>query len=228
MATLGLGPTRTPQVLADLRWRQDVASSAAPSRAWSTRDIVVTAALAVAIGISFIVFDWVYIVGQSMLGGIAQAVLEGLWLLGALLVPYIVRRPGSAIAGELIASLVEASFNPFGIIVIVAGILEGVGAEIVFVLSGYRRINRTVMVLAGAFDAFLFFVVWISWRQGYVAIGDGGLVFKQLPIVVLTYLVVETISGGLAGLLAKAIGDALVPTGVLDGFAIAAGRTGDL
>ncbi len=201
--------------------------SPAPTRRWSTRDIVVTAALAVATGISFIVYDWVYVVGQSLLGGIAQAVLEGLWLLGALLVPYIVRRPGSAIVGELVASLVEASFNPFGIVVIVSGILEGVGAEVVFLLSGYRRINRTVMVIAGAFDAFLFFVVWISWRQGYVAFADGGLVFKQAPLVVLTYLVVETISGGLAGLLAKAIGDALVPTGVLDGFLIAAGRKQD-
>src|SRR5258707_8420591 len=109
-----------------------MALSKAGSRSWSTRDIVVTAALAVATGISFIVFDWVYIVGQSLVGGIAQSILEGLWLLGALLVPYIIRRPGSAMAGELIASLVESSFNPFGITVIVAGLLEGIGAELVF------------------------------------------------------------------------------------------------
>ncbi len=194
---------------------------------WSTRDIVVTAALAVATGISFIVFDWVYIVGQSLVGGLAQSILEGLWLLGALLVPYIVRRPGSAIAGELIASLVESSFNPFGITVIISGLLEGVGAEVIFLLTGYKRFDRKTMALAGAFDAFLFFVVWISWRQGYVAF-DGGLVLKQAPEVIALYLVVETISGAAAGLLAKAIGDALVPTGVLDGFAIAAGRQVDV
>ena len=53
-------------------------SSVAPvSRSWSTRDIVVTAALAVATGISFIVFDWVYIVGQSLVGGIALGVGGG-------------------------------------------------------------------------------------------------------------------------------------------------------
>jgi energy-coupling factor transport system substrate-specific component len=205
-----------------------VASSAVHSRPWSTRDIVVTAALAVATGISFIVFDWVYLVGQSLVGGIAQSAMEGLWLLGALLVPYIIRRPGSALAGELIASLVESSFNPFGITVIVAGLLEGIGAEIVFLLTGYKRFDRKVMVIAGAFDALLFFVVWISWRQGYVAFGDGGLVLRQAPVVVLLYVVVETISGGVAGWLAKAIGDALVPTGVLDGFAIAAHRTRDV
>lgn len=205
-----------------------MASSGVLSRSWSTRDIVVTAALAVATGISFIVFDWVYLVGTSLFGGIVQAAMEGLWLLGALLVPYIIRRPGSALAGELIASLVESSFNPFGIIVIVSGLLEGVGAEMVFLLTRYKRFDRKLMVIAGAFDAFLFFVVWISWRQGYVAFADGGLVLKQAPVVVLLYLVVETISGGVAGLLAKAIGDALVPTGVLDGFAIAANRAQDV
>jgi energy-coupling factor transport system substrate-specific component len=205
-----------------------MALSGAGSRSWSTRDIVVTAALAVATGISFIVFDWVYIVGQSLVGGIAQSILEGLWLLGALLVPYIIRRPGSALAGELIASLVESSFNPFGITVIVSGLLEGIGAELVFLSTGYKRFDRTIMVIAGAFDAFLFFVVWISWRQGYVALDGGALVLKQAPAVVLLYLVVETISGGVAGLLAKAIGDALIPTGVLDGFAIAARRKEDI
>jgi energy-coupling factor transport system substrate-specific component len=193
------------------------------SRGWSTRDIVVTAALAVATGISFIVFDWIYLVGQSVLGNVAQAVMEGLWLLGALLVPYIVRRPGSALFGELVASLVEASFNPFGVTVLIAGLIEGLGAEVVFLLTGYRRFTWVVMALAGAFDALVFFVLWWSWRGGMIAL-SGGLVFKQAPALVATYLVVEVLSGAAAGCLAKIIGDALVPTGVLDGFPIAADR----
>jgi len=205
-----------------------VAFSAARSPSWSTRDIVVTAALAVATGISFIVFDWIYIVGQSVLGNIAQSVMEGFWLLGALLVPYIVRRPGSALFGELVAALVEASFNPFGIIVVVGGLIEGLGAEVVFLLTGYRRFTWMVMAFAGAFDALVFFVVWWSWRGGYVALGPGGVVLKQAPALVLTYLVVEVLSGAVAGCLAKIVGDALVPTGALDGLPIAAHRTSDV
>lgn len=199
-------------------------SHRAASRGWTTRDIVVTAALAVATGISFIVFDWIFIVGQSVLGNLAQAVLEGLWLLGALLVPYIVRRPGSALFGELVASLVEASFNPFGITVLIAGLIEGLGAEIVFLLTGYRRFTWLVMAVAGGFDALVFFVTWWSWRGGMIAFGAGGIVFKQAPALVLTYLIVEVLSGAVAGCLAKVIGDALVPTGALDGFPVAAGR----
>jgi energy-coupling factor transport system substrate-specific component len=203
----------------------EMGSVSGRSAAWSTRDIVVTAALAVATGISFIVFDWVYIVGQGLFGNIAQALLEGLWLLGALLVPYVVRRPGSAIFGELVASLVEASFNPFGITVLLAGVIEGIGAEIVFLLTGYRRFTWAVMALAGAVDALVFFVLWWSWRGGFVAIGAGGVALKQAPAIVAISLVVEVLSGAAAGCLAKVIGDALVPTGVLDGFPVAERRT---
>jgi energy-coupling factor transport system substrate-specific component len=195
------------------------------SPAWSTRDIVVTAAVSVATGISFIVFDWIFIAGQSLFGSVAQSIMEGFWLLGALLVPYIVRRPGSALFGELVASIVEASFNPFGVTVFIAGLIEGLGAEVVFLATGYRRFNWLVMAFAGAFDALVFFVLWYSWRGGYVVLGPGGIAFKQAPALVLTYLVIEMISGAAAGCLAKIVGDALVPTGALDGFAIARNRS---
>lgn len=199
-------------------------SRALNSRSWSTRDIVVTAALAVAVGISFIVYDWIYVVAQSILGPIAQSIAEGFWLLGALLVPYVVRRPGSALFGEVIAAVVEASFNPFGITVILAGLLEGAGAEIVFLSTRYRRFSWKVMAIAGGFDALFFFWTRVAWTSGYVALDAGSLVFKLAPATVIAFMVLEVISGGLAGWLAKVVGDALVPTGVLDGFAIAAQR----
>lgn len=205
-----------------------MASSALRSRSWSTRDIVVTAALAVATGISFIVFDWIYLVGTSVFGPIFQSIMEGLWLLGALLVPYIVRRPGSALFGEFVASLVEASFNPFGIGVIIAGLLEGVGAEVIFLLTGYKRFDWKIMAIAGGFDALFFFWTRIAWTSGYLTLNAGLPVFKLAPVIVAIYMVVEVISGGLAGWLGKAIGDALVPTGALDGFPIAENRQQDI
>lgn len=197
------------------------------SQSWATRDIVVTAALAVACGVSFIVVDWIYLVASGLFGQITQPVFEGLWLTGALIVPYVVRRPGAALFGELVASVVEASFNPFGVTVIITGLLEGLGAEIVFALTGYRRFSWQVMALAGAFDAFLFFVVWQSWRSGYVAL-NSGVQFKMAPLLIVGYLAVEVLSGAVAGRLSKSVGDALVPTGVLDGFPIAANRTQEI
>lgn len=197
------------------------------SQSWSTRDIVVTAALAVACGVSFIIVDWIYVVASGLFGQITQPIFEGLWLTGALIVPYVVRRPGAALFGELVASIVEASFNPFGLTVIIAGLLEGLGAEIIFALTGYKRFSWQVMALAGAFDAFLFFIVWQSWRSGYILL-SGGIQLKMAPILILGYLVVEVLSGAVAGWLSKGVGDALVPTGVLDGFPIAANRTQEI
>lgn len=193
-----------------------VSSAGIASRAWSTRDIVVTAALAVASGIAFILFDWFYTVVQGIGGNFVGNALAGFWLVGGLLVPYIVRKPGSALFGELVASLVEASFNPWGAIVIISGLLEGVGSEVVFLATGYRRFSAKVMFIAGSFGAAVFFVTQPLWTQGYYKL--------DLPVII-AYFILRTLSGGvLAGLLGKGIGDALVPTGVLDSFAIASGR----
>lgn len=195
-------------------------STATHSRAWSTRDIVVTAAVAVASGIAFILFDWFYSIVQGIGGNFVGNALAGFWLIGGLLVPYIVRKPGSALFGELVASLVEASFNPWGAIVIVSGLLEGVGAEVVFLATGYRNFSAKLMATAGAFSAALFFVTQPLWTQGYYKL--------EIPTIV-AFFVLRVLSGAiLSGLLAKAIGDALVPTGVLDGFPVAEGRQAEV
>lgn len=196
--------------------RISVQTSATTSWHWSTRDIVVTAALAVASGIAFIVFDWFWSVAHAAGGPFVGEALAGFWLIGGLLVPYIVRKPGSALFGELVAALVEASFNPWGAVVILSGFLEGLGSEVIFLATGYRRFDARLMALAGGFGAAFFFITQPLWTQGY---------YKLNPAVVLTYFILHTISGAvLAGLLGKGVGDALVPTGVLDGFAIAKGR----
>ncbi len=191
-------------------------ATARPTRAWTTRDIVVTAALAVACGIAFILFDWFYSVAQGIGGNFVGNALAGFWLIGGLLVPYVVRKPGSALFGELVASLVEASFNPWGAIVIVAGLLEGLGSEAVFLATGYRNFSAKLMATAGAAGAGVFFVTQPLWTQGY---------YRLDLVTIVAYFVLRVLSGAiLAGLLGKAIGDALVPTGVLDSFPIAEGR----
>jgi energy-coupling factor transport system permease protein len=120
----------------------------------------------------------------------------------------------------LVAALVESSFNPWGATVILSGLLEGVGSEAVFLATGYRRFSAPWMAAAGAIGAAFFFVTQPLWTQGYYKL--------SLPIII-AYFVLRTISGAvLAGLLGKGVADALVPTGVLDGFAIARGRVREI
>jgi energy-coupling factor transport system substrate-specific component len=72
------------------------------------------------------------------------------------------------------------------------------------------------MAFAGGFGAAVFFVTQPLWTQGY---------YKLEFSTIAAYFVLRVVSGAvLAGLLAKGIGDALVPTGVLDSFPIAEGH----
>lgn len=177
---------------------------------WSTRDIVVAAALAVAVGMLFVAWSWAYQL-LSLVPAPFNAWAVGFWMLGGTLVPYIIRRPGAAFMGEMVAALVEAPLVPWGITTLVSGLVQGLPAEASFALTGYRRWGLVVLMRAGAFAALGGFL------QEYYPYG----VSEQLLAVQIGGVVLRMVGGAvLAGLLAKLIGDALAETGVLEGLAI--------
>lgn len=117
----------------------------ASSNAWRTRDIVVAAVLAVAFG----VFFWAFGVAWSALGvlGPAQNVLYGLWLLPAIVVPLIVRKPGAALFAETVAAALSALLGAqWGLDTLLSGVMQGAAAELVFALVRYRRYDVPVVV----------------------------------------------------------------------------------
>jgi energy-coupling factor transport system substrate-specific component len=63
----------------------------------------------------------------------------------------IVRRPGAALFGELVAAVVSALLGSYwGLDTLLSGLLQGAGAEIVFLVTMYRAWNPLVAVLAAA------------------------------------------------------------------------------
>lgn len=183
---------------------------------WTTRDIVVAAALAVAVGLVWVGWTWLWYWAQALFGQPAREFLGGFWIIGGVLVPYIIRKPGAAIVGEFVAALVELPLTPFGAIVLLAALIEGAGSELVFFLTRYRVWNTLVLFLAGCSGAAVFFVTYVYWVQGYGRFGLGAVAL---------YFALRTLGGGvLAGLGARLLGDALAATGVLEGFAIARER----
>ena len=51
-------------------------------------------------------------------------------MMGGLLVPYVVRRPGAAFFGEVVAAFVSMALgNQWGILTMASGLVQGVGAE---------------------------------------------------------------------------------------------------
>lgn len=186
---------------------------------WRVVDIVVASVIAVAVGVIF--FAWS--AGYSGIAAVTAAFppLAGLytggWLIAGVLGGLIIRKPGAAIYCEVLAAAVSALIGTqFGVLVLVSGLIQGIGAELVFALFLYRRWNIGVALLAGLGAGL---ALAISENIMYNALWT--LDYK------LMYGVFAAISGVvLAGLLPWLATRGLAKTGALSAFA--AGRTADV
>lgn len=178
---------------------------------WRTVDIVLGAALAVAFGAVFQAWNLLWTAVSPAFVGVPplQGFMYGVWLLPAVLVPLVIRRPGAALLGEGVAAVASALFGaPWGLLTIVYGLMQGGAAELVFAMGLYRRWGLSISLLAGAAAGaaavLLDLVVYYpSWAAGYQAL-YAALVIPSAAIV-----------AGLGGWL---LVRALVRTGVLSAF----------
>ena len=118
---------------------------------WRVVDIVVVAALGVAFGVVF--WQWNVLWGAVFTGAVNPLayLVSGVWLMPAVLGALIIRKPGAALAAEVIAAAVSALFGSlWGIDAILSGAIQGAGAEIVFAATLYRSFGLTTALLAGA------------------------------------------------------------------------------
>ncbi|MBE0009157.1 hypothetical protein DXT87_05065 [Arthrobacter sp. AET 35A] len=182
-------------------------------------DIVVASVVAVAVGVVF--FAWS--AGYTGISAITSAFppLAGLytggWLIAGVLGGLIIRKPGAAIYCEVLAAAVSALLGTqFGLTTLLSGAIQGLGAELIFLLFLYRKWNLGVALLAGLgaglalaiSENILYNALWaFEWQLMYV-------VFASISGVVI------------AGLLSWLAVRGLAKTGVLSAFA--AGRTADV
>lgn len=182
---------------------------------WRTVDIVLGAALAVAFGAVFQAWNLLWYAVSPAFVGVPplQGFMYGVWLLPAVLVPLVIRRPGAALLGEGVAAVASALFGaPWGLLTIVYGLMQGGAAELVFAMGLYRRWGIGIALLAGAAAGaaavLLDLVVYYpSWAADYQIV-YAALVIPSAAIV-----------AGFGGWL---LVRALARTGVLGAFA--AGR----
>ena len=125
--------------------------------AWRPRDIVLASVVGVVSGGLFALWNIVNVPILEPLGALLpgfQALGHGVWLLGGLLTALIVRRPGAALYGEVLAATVSALIGTqWGVMTLVYGVVQGLGAEIVFALFAYRVWNAAAAIAAGALSA---------------------------------------------------------------------------
>ncbi|WP_197379719.1 ECF transporter S component [Mycolicibacterium mengxianglii] len=121
---------------------------------WRVVDIVVASVLAVAAGLVFVMWNIasnpVSAPLSALLPGL-QALLGGGWLFAGVLTALVIRKPGAALYGELVAASVSALVgNQWGVLTLESGLVQGLAAELVFAVFWYRVWNLPVAVLSGA------------------------------------------------------------------------------
>ncbi|NUU31531.1 ECF transporter S component [Arthrobacter sp. C9C5] len=182
---------------------------------WRVVDIVVAALIAVAGGVIF----WAWSQGSNLVSVPLNAVyppLTGLyaggWMIPAVLGMLVIRKPGAALFCEAVAATGELIMgSQYGTTVLISGILQGLGAELIFAAFLYKKFNLPVSLLAGA-GAGLFcglndsFLPW-GWNIAYET-GD------KLAYIVFCAISGAVIAGGLSWLATRG----LAKTGVLASF----------
>src|ERR1700716_3173703 len=124
--------------------------------AWRTVDIVVAAVIAVAFGVVFWAWNALWATTAPAFAALpaAQYLISGVWLIPAVLGGLIIRKPGAALFCELLAAITSALIgSQWGLDTVVSGVVQGGGAEIVFLLVRYRNWGLGVAVLAGLASA---------------------------------------------------------------------------
>jgi energy-coupling factor transport system substrate-specific component len=185
------------------------------SRRWRVVDIVVASVIGVASGLIFLLWNIAYrgpsAILEPLLPGL-QGLLDGPWLFAGVLGALIIRKPGAAVYTELVAAAVSALTligNTWGaFLTLEAGLIQGLGAELIFLLFFYRRWSLPVAILAGMGAALAGGINnLLVWYAG----ADIRFVIVYLISTVISGAVV---AGGLSWLLARG----LARTGALDRF----------
>ncbi|MGZ8705407.1 MAG: ECF transporter S component [Aeromicrobium sp.] len=182
--------------------------------AYRTIDLVTVATLGVAFGVVFWGWGKLYepISTLAVFGYPPSAgLLGGPWLLAGVVGGLVIRRPGAALATELVAAAASALVpggTQWGMSVMVSGFWQGLGAELILAIFLYKRFGVVTAALAGALaGAFESVYEW----QSYYADWDLGYKLAHLGFFV--------VSGAtIAGLGGWALTRALARAGVLDSF----------
>ena len=179
---------------------------------WRVVDIVVASVIGVASGLIFFVWNIASAPAlapfSALLPGL-QAIGGGFWLFAGVLTALIIRKPGAAIYGEMVAASVSTLMgNQWGISTLLSGFTQGLGAELVFAVLLYLNWRLSGAILAGAGAGLAMAVTdLLYWYPG-----------SSLPFITV-YTIAGVVSGMLiAGLLSWFATRGLAATGALNRF----------
>lgn len=173
---------------------------------WKLNEIVTLVVLAVALGVLW--WGWTFVSAlASPLSSLGlNYLLVGFWFTGGTLIPFLIRRPGAALAGEVLAAVVEGFITQWGITAALWGLVQGAGAEAVFLATGYKRYDKKTLMLAGAASGICSYTLDFFYSH-----------YAGLQPWVWGIQIVSIVAGGvvLGGLLAYWVGKKLIASGAV-------------
>ena len=176
-------------------------------------EVVLVAVLSVVIGVAFWGWTFVYEIFSPLLKPIGMKYLfAGFWLFTGIFLPFIVRKPGVAVIASVTSSLIEGFITRWGLSAILWGFVQGLAAEIIFLIYGYKNWKITVLILASLFSAIASYALDF-FNEAYYNLSIG-LNLLQLGSFLISSII-------FAAILSYFVGKALAKTGVLNQFEIA-------
>jgi len=186
---------------------------AGPDTRWRTRDIVVAAVIGVAFGVVF----WAWGLAWSAADPVfaiappAKDLFYAVWLVPAVLAPYIIRKPGAAVFAEMVAAGVSAILgSQWGVDTLLSGFVQGAAAELVFAFTLYRLWSFPVLAIAAVASAV---AAWLhDWVLYYPTTDTTVQLVRGIAMAISAVVIV---AGGTVVLTR-----ALRRAGVLEGFPV--------
>ncbi len=170
---------------------------------WRTVDLLTVAFLGAAFGIAYWGWGLAYAAPADGLAAIfppLQGITGAPWLMAGVVGGLVIRRPGAALMCEVVAALVSMlPGTKWGASTLISGILQGLGAEIAFLVLGYAAFGLAAALLAGALSAPL--EALYEWGTYWT---DWGMDYKVIYAVILT-VAGAVIAGGVGWLLTQAL-----------------------
>lgn len=169
---------------------------------YSTRDIVILAVVAAIAGVVNTGMGNLWYLANSSLGPLGGALLQGSFMWAYVLVMWLIRKPGAALALGIIEAAVEILLgNASGVGTLGWGISQGLAIEVVMAIALYAKFDLVAALSAGAASSQIG-TIWTAIFFGWDP-ATAGDVWMAVPVNIISGII---LSGLVGYLLAKAIG----------------------